>query len=363
MKIDYSKINQGNYDLMWKVGFPFLYVSTFLDSGYKTRDAIFYNDGNEHYTFLSKKEREKLSKFGLKLYSKGFGSFKSKLLRVLVEVPKKIALLQKTDLKKLSNKELGNKFLVVVKLSTALWRAYFYTEYHTTDAVSLAIQNNNKNAKVLKKNTAETSKLKYGIRTLINKVGLYSPNLFEKYLKEISKRLKIKNTNQYTYWELIDLLNGKKVKPSKRRHVMWGKFSGWKEIPPDKARKLFSQLMVVKSNILEFKGNIASKGYYKGRVKKIEFSFDTDFAKEISLMKKGDVLVSGSTGPEMILACKKAGAIITEEGGIMSHAALVSRELGIPSIIGTRIATKVLKDGDLVEVDANNGVVRVLKRA
>ena len=77
-------------------------------------------------------------------------------------------------------------------------------------------------------------------------------------------------------------------------------------------------------------------------------------------MRKGQVLVSGSTGPEMILACKKAGAIITDEGGIISHAALVSRELGIPAIIGTKVATKILKNGDLVEVDANNGIVKIL---
>lgn len=80
-------------------------------------------------------------------------------------------------------------------------------------------------------------------------------------------------------------------------------------------------------------------------------------------MKRGTVLVSGSTGPELILACKRAGAIITDEGGVISHAALISREFNIPSVIGTKTATKVLKDGDLVEVDADNGVVKILKRA
>ena len=80
-------------------------------------------------------------------------------------------------------------------------------------------------------------------------------------------------------------------------------------------------------------------------------------------MKKGDVLVAGTTGPEMILACQKAGAIITEEGGICSHAALISRELKIPCLIGTKIATRILREGDLVEVDAIEGVVRLLKRS
>jgi len=58
---------------------------------------------------------------------------------------------------------------------------------------------------------------------------------------------------------------------------------------------------------------------------------------------------------------KKAAAIITNEGGMTSHAAIISRELGIPCIIGTKVATKVLKTGELVEVLPTHGKVRVLK--
>jgi pyruvate,water dikinase len=57
---------------------------------------------------------------------------------------------------------------------------------------------------------------------------------------------------------------------------------------------------------------------------------------------------------------KKAGAIVTDEGGLTCHAAIVSRELRVPCVIGTKIATKVLKDGDLVEVDADRGIVKIL---
>jgi len=78
-------------------------------------------------------------------------------------------------------------------------------------------------------------------------------------------------------------------------------------------------------------------------------------------MKKGDILVAGQTRPTLMTAIHKAGAIVTDEGGIISHAAIISRELKKPCIIGTKIATKILKDGDLVEVDANNGIVKILK--
>jgi len=77
--------------------------------------------------------------------------------------------------------------------------------------------------------------------------------------------------------------------------------------------------------------------------------------------KKGDILVAEATVPDYVPAMRKAGAIITDLGGLTSHAAIVSRELGIPCIIGTKIATKVLKDGDFVEVDANKGIVKIIK--
>jgi pyruvate,water dikinase len=84
-------------------------------------------------------------------------------------------------------------------------------------------------------------------------------------------------------------------------------------------------------------------------------------AKYISKVQKGDVLVAPMTRPEHLPAMRRAAAIITDEGGITCHAAIVSRELGIPCIIGTKIATKVLQDGQTVEVDADKGVVRVVK--
>ena len=68
------------------------------------------------------------------------------------------------------------------------------------------------------------------------------------------------------------------------------------------------------------------------------------------------------TTPDYIPAMKKAAAFVTDEGGITCHAAIIAREMKKPCIVGTKIATKVLHDGDLVEVDADKGVVRILER-
>lgn len=86
-------------------------------------------------------------------------------------------------------------------------------------------------------------------------------------------------------------------------------------------------------------------------------------ASDISKIKRGDILVAVMTFPHFIPAMEKASAFVTDEGGILCHAAIIARELQKPCIIGTKIATQVLKDGDLVEVDADSGVVTILQKS
>jgi len=109
-------------------------------------------------------------------------------------------------------------------------------------------------------------------------------------------------------------------------------------------------------DIKEIIGTVASAGRAIGKVRIVITE------KDVLPFQEGEILVSTMTRPEHIVAMKKAKAIVTNEGGITCHAAIVSRELGIPCIIGTKIATKVLKDGDLVEVDAEKGIVKILKK-
>ncbi len=78
---------------------------------------------------------------------------------------------------------------------------------------------------------------------------------------------------------------------------------------------------------------------------------------ELEKIHRGDVLVTEMTNPDMVVSMQKAAAIVTDEGGITSHASIVSREMGIPAVVGTGEATKKLKDGDIVTVDGNSGRV------
>jgi len=110
-------------------------------------------------------------------------------------------------------------------------------------------------------------------------------------------------------------------------------------------------------NTNEIVGSVAREGKVKG-IARVMFTI-----RDISKIRKGDIIVTAMTTPDFLPAMKKASAFVTDEGGITCHAAIVAREMVKPCIIGTKIATQVLKDGDLVEVDANNGVVKVLKRS
>ncbi|MFH1663775.1 MAG: PEP-utilizing enzyme [archaeon] len=108
--------------------------------------------------------------------------------------------------------------------------------------------------------------------------------------------------------------------------------------------------------ISELEGSTAVPGMVKGTAKII------NLPEDMNKMNQGDVLVSHATNPNLVPAMKKASAIITDIGGVTCHAAIVSRELNIPCVIGTKIATKVIKDGDLLDVNANHGIIKILKK-
>ncbi len=105
-------------------------------------------------------------------------------------------------------------------------------------------------------------------------------------------------------------------------------------------------------DVNSFAGSPACPGKVEGTVRVIMKK------EELADFKEGEILVTSMTSIDYVHAMRKAKGIITDEGGITCHAAIFSRELGIPCVIGTKDATKVLKTGDVVEVDATKGTVR-----
>ena len=110
----------------------------------------------------------------------------------------------------------------------------------------------------------------------------------------------------------------------------------------------------------QIQGKSAYKGVVRGKVVILNAS-DYWKADDILKDKKDFILVTPMTRPEIMCHFKSVRGFVTDEGGITCHAAIVSRELKIPCVIGTKVATKVLKNGDMVEVDADTGIVRIIK--
>lgn len=100
------------------------------------------------------------------------------------------------------------------------------------------------------------------------------------------------------------------------------------------------------------KGTVAFKGKVTGKVSIVKGKHDLD------KVQLGDILIAPTTMPDYLPAMNKAIAFVTDEGGITSHAAIVARELKKPCIVGTKLATQIFKDGDMVEVDAVTGIIR-----
>lgn len=187
--------------------------------------------------------------------------------------------------------------------------------------------------------------------------NLSYPFLHKKIFNEFARRLDVPKEIVWlmTPDEIRKGLSGEKKDFAYRKkkcvlEVFEDNFTTHETFPP------YISLEMVDESTESIKGVTASGGKTSGRVKVCISS------KEVSQMRQGEILVAPATTPDYILGFKKASAVITDEGGLTSHAAVVSREMKLPCIIGTKTASKILKDGDLVEVDANNGIVKILER-
>jgi phosphohistidine swiveling domain-containing protein len=196
------------------------------------------------------------------------------------------------------------------------------------------------------------------------KANLIADHYIETFLNEISKRKKISTEDLKTTsaYELVELLKGKEI--SREIFEQRKKMSCMIFTPDSPTLLSFTDTKQIDqeirkrcspADINDLFGTVANMGKVTAKAKIILGQQDFD------KLMQGDILVTSMTRPEFVPIMKKAAGVITDEGGLTCHAAIVSREFNIPCIVGTKIATKVLKDNDLVEVNANHGVVRKIK--
>ena len=165
----------------------------------------------------------------------------------------------------------------------------------------------------------------------------------DKFYENLSKKfnISIEELGLHTIEELKDSLSKGEI----NKRILLRKNKSWSLVLKNGKIKLINKkIKLVKEENLNYKiikGNVAFSS--KGKI--------------IGIVGK-DILVAHTTEPSMTNIMKKMKAIITDEGGILSHAAIVAREFKIPCIVGTKVATKLIKEGDKVEVDIEKGTVK-----
>lgn len=162
-------------------------------------------------------------------------------------------------------------------------------------------------------------------------------------------------------WEAQKLFQGEitenELKKRSIYHIFYSDKNGKTILSDREAKNFVKKLEFYKEGfrkIQEIRGSIAFKGLTRGKVKIVNTKND---AKKV---RNGEIIVSHMIEPSFTTAFRKCAGIITDLGGITCHAAIVAREIKKPCIIGTKIATRILQDGDLVEIDANKGIIKKL---
>jgi len=310
----------------------FLYSSLFMEF-YKRLDVLLTFDGGEWTVFMPEHIFERMLDEGKRFYDDehDFQKWYDEFIRYLRSADEMII----TNLTKRKTRRFFHLF-------TRFFYHYSKTEYFYVD----------KAAAIVSENLKRMMEIKTTARKLLNKMAFERGNFLEVLIKSLSTEFSIPvdDLYNYAYWEIIDLFDGKKVDPElierrKARFAFDGKDVTYRRMSmPDEGDGM--------------KGMCANPGKAKGKVVIIPPEVSAHFSAELD-MDKGDILVAEMTGPELSVLFDKAGAIVTNQGGLLSHAAIVAREKKIPCIVGTGRATSALKDGDLVEVDADKGLVKI----
>ncbi len=333
--------------------FPYLFSNIFLEY-YKSLDVVSIQGQGSWMSFFPKSNIEKTKKQGSELYTNkekyteyknGFDDYIKKSSQYFESTLEK-TLLSKDDILEFF-KQVSNLFTYYSKTE------FFYTDDLDQSKMVISVK--------------EFDDLKLGGRSYLNKIFFESDGYIKSLVKKVSSQTGVDESDllNYSALEMSNLIeDGKIIDGVEVRER--DTFFESKEIilfgsnAEDNINNFFSNYLEI-SNVI--KGTIANKGKVKG-LARVLVPDAKDFEKisiAVQEMKDGEILIAETTSPDIIMACKKAAAIVTNQGGQLSHAAIVSRELGIPCIIGTdKDVILNIKTGDMLEVDADNGIVRIL---
>jgi phosphohistidine swiveling domain-containing protein len=351
-----------DYELTFKVtGLSFLFADM-LAHGFKYLDPLFTSYESKFSQYFSNEKMEYAAKYGMewlsklngfKDYEKEFSEFYNRNIVVLDDI---------ITNKHLSISSCQRFFRILSKLFTY----YSKTDNEFTNLTYIYSEEN----PVIKQNLHLLSKFKDHARVWINDTAIEESGQFSRFINRVCDDFSIPKPDLecYKVSEIAQLFNdsfvsGKELKKRNLSYTMFFSSGKQRYLTGDQSVEFINKVTARENLALgsEIKGQVANKvqKVIKGRVRIINVDYgDLDkLNQEMAEMEKGEILVSEFTAPELLAACRKAKAIVTDIGGMLSHAAIVSREFNIPCLVGTGNATKILKTGDLISIDFELGVV------
>ncbi len=356
-----KRFSKNDYILsFWVQGVSVFVTDIHLDA-YKRLEVLYIIDDGMFKQYFTKRAYQRALGQGLDFYKSkdAYNDYKEDLLKHCDNFNEFF----ETEIKdkKSLTKDVVQKFF---EYTQKLCGDYTKMNFEFTDKAFLEQEKDS----TIKENLSDVAKFKDEIRAVMNMVLFDSNGYSDQFFKILGNQFGVKPPvfGNLTQQEILAFFEGKRPTESivSKRQVAFVESHNINRFYEGKEAEVVLSEFTEKAEYSEtIQGQVASGGRVIGSVKIIPVDYGdlNRVNAEIGKMQQGDILVAETTAPELMIACKKAVAIITDMGGLMSHAAIVSREFGIPCIIGTKNASKILKDGDKVEVNANAGVVSVLK--
>jgi phosphohistidine swiveling domain-containing protein len=319
---------------------------------------FFYKNGMLHFYYLNGSEKNE-EKSGFNYFSKeeNVRLYEKESEEAIKNAEKVFNEYNKLNFEKLNMEELAELFDFFRKKLNNFSELYLKTEDART--------------RTLKEKDADLNK----IATLRWKLRKSLPNLLDiimvKFLNEVARRNNLSATNDLFFYNLNEMIHLLKTGSGVHEDILKDRRSHFAFLREGERSRIFSKtdtdiLWKMVNEILlpkdknEIKGSPVYGGIVRGRAKVIFQSDDTKINQNGYGVGKGDIIVTDMTKPGMMIACKNATGIITDEGGIVCHASIIAREFKKPCIVGTKIGTQVINDGDLLELDADKGIVKIL---
>ena len=336
-------------------------------------DYYSLTENNITHAYLSQKGRKECYEFSRKMLAKKYFDnvyLKLKLLLKKLSKYKSVEIKNENALKEFNiYSDLLYEFCVLYKyLESPFQQAteeILLNRFNNQDQL-IEVLSSRKSAKSFKLNSMEKhcldSLLKLGyIKLQIHDNAVMFIGGMENIAKYLANKHSISINQALTLRkeEFISSLKGRKpdielINQRLNGFILLKRNNKWLCLSGERYKEWKKKIKGTQSSKIQ--GQVAYKGKARGRV--IIFQGWTGTIK----VPKGSIFVTGMTNPQMVPYLRNASAIVTDEGGLTCHAAIVSREFKIPCIVGTGNATQILKDGDLVEVDAGKGVVKIIKR-